>query len=304
MMPNGLRILIGKVRAIENTYSKDSYDGLRIRAEVYGDNPKKVDSIPWAFPLLPKTFQSIPKVGEAVLVLTEDTQDGQRWYLGPIISQPQYQVYCPKETATSLLNEHTTKPIEKISNLDDTRGAFPTSDSVAMVGRGAEDVSLTYDSASRESAVTLRAGVRGEPTNSSNKNMIGNIIFNGTDPAYIQLKYKNGISTGSNKEGNSLINIVANRINIMSNRDSNIADKLQDKDSMIANDKVNEVMDKLHQVPLGDVLLKYLEIVKGAILEHVHPWAGMSQCGDWAGYIRQLESFDPSTILSKYVRIS
>ena len=67
--------------------------------------------------------------------------------------------------------------MKKYPNVDDTRGAFPSNGDVAVVGRGAEDVILKYDKSTNTSEVDLRAGIRGEPTNSDNKNMIGNIIF-------------------------------------------------------------------------------------------------------------------------------
>lgn len=296
---------IGTVREVETTYSKDGYDGLRVRAELMQDKPGNYDTIPWAFPLLPKVFQSIPKVGEAVFVFVDDDGDKnvtQRYFLGPIISQPQYNTYCEKENATTLLQTHDRNPIGKISNYDATRGAFPQTDDVAIVGRGKEDVILRYDGTSSE--VLLRAGVRGEPINSKNPDLIGNIIFNGTDPAYIQLKYQQGLSSGEMTASNSVINLVANRINIMSNMDEGVADKLSDKDTMVNTSDTDEMMDSLHQVPKGDKLVELLTIMKGCIMHHVHPWAGMEQCGDWAGFINKLEGYDINSILSDYVRIS
>ena len=297
---------IGTVREVENTYSKDGYDGLRVRAELMQDNPGNYQNIPWAFPLLPKVFQSIPKVGEAVFVIVDDDNKttSQRYFIGPIISQPQYNTYCEKENATTLLQTHERNPIGKISNVDATRGAFPTVNDVAVVGRGKEDVILRYDDNSQSSEVLLRAGVRCESTNSKNPDMIGNIIFNGTDPAYIQLKYQQGLSTGEGTAGNSIVNIVANRINIMSNSDDNVSDKLSNKDTMVNTSDTDEMMNSLHQVPKGDKLVELLKIIKGCIMHHVHPWAGMEQCGDWAGFINKLEGYDIESILSEYVRIS
>ena len=303
-MGTEMKISIGTVREVENAYSEDSYDGLRIRAELFTDKPSKISDIPWAFPLLPKTLQSIPQVGEGVFVINDGSATSQRYYIGPIISQPQYNSHCKKDTGTALLDGHMKLPIEKISNVADTTGSFPKNDDVAIVGRGSEDVILRYNSNTKASEVDLRAGIRLEPTNSNNPNMIGNIIFNGTDPAYIQLKYKRGLATKNGADGNSIINMVANRINIMSNKDDAISHNLGDQESLIADDKIDEVMSNLHQVPLGDELVKFLEILKGAILNHVHPWAGMKQCGDWAGYINELNKFDINSILSKYVRIS
>ena len=303
-MGTNMFISIGTVREVENTYSTDSYDGLRIRAELFTDRARNINDVPWAFPLLPKTIQSLPKVGEAVFVINDGTPKSQRYFIGPIISQPQYSTYCKKDDATSLLVGHTSKPIEKISNVAETTGSFPKAEDVALVGRGSEDVILRYDENTKSSEVDLRAGIRGEPTNSSNPNLIGNVIFNSNDPAYIQVKYKQGIAKGADNTANSIINMVANRINIMSNKDDSIAHNLGDQNSLIPDEKVDEVMSHLHQVPLGDELVKLLKIMKGCILHHVHPWAGMEQCGDWSGYINELNKYDIDSILSKYVRIS
>ena len=304
---NSFSINIGTVKEVESTYSKDGYDGLRVRAQLETDIQNNINEIPWAFPLLPKIFQSVPKEGEAVFVFMKDEGDkqaNQRYYIGPIISQPQYFENSGKENATTLLKMHDRNPIGKISNVDDTRGSFPNTDDVAVIGRGREDVILKYDNSTKASEVDLRAGIRGEPTNSNNKDMIGNIIFNGTDPAYIQLKYKQGLATEEKNRANSIINIVANRINIMSNKDEDVAHNLKDKDSLVTESKMDEVMDKLHPVPMGDKLVRLLKIMQGAIMHHVHPWAGMEQCGDWSGFIKELEGYDIDSILSEYVRIS
>ena len=297
---------IGTVREVETTYSQDGYDGLRVRAELMQDKPGNYQNIPWAFPLLPKVFQSIPKVGEAVFIIVNDDGDKktQRYYIGPIISQPQYNTYCEKENATTLLQTSERNPIGKISNYGMTQGAFPNTEDVAVVGRGKEDIILRYNDESQSSEVLLRAGVRGEPINSNNPDLIGNIIFNGVDPAYIQLKYQQGLATGEMTKGNSIVNIVANRINIMSNSDEGVSDKLNNSSSMVNTSDTDEMMNSLHQVPKGDKLVELLKIIKGCIMHHVHPWAGMEQCGDWPGFINKLEGYDIDSILSEYVRIS
>lgn len=313
-------LVIAKVREVENInskYIKDEghkldkpYDGLRVRAEIEGkDYPKNNNPkyLPWAFPLLPKTFQSIPKIGESVLLLYDAESNGQRYYIGPIISQPQFNTFCDIKDSKSLLSVpsyNKSAPLERISNNDSTNGAFPKSTDVAVIGRGAEDILMRYDDISKSSEIQLRSGIRGESTYDSDENMKGNIIFNGTDPAYIQLKYKKGLASKKDMEANSIINLVANRINIMSNKDDNIAHNLNNKDSMIEDSKIDDVMKNLHQVPMGDKLVEVLEIMKGCIMHHVHPWAGMEQCGDWGGYINKLDGYDMKSILSKYVRIS
>ena len=218
-----LKLSIGEVIEIENIYSPfiendkhkndKPYDGLRIRAKLPNDKSNDSKLIPWAFPLMPKTFQSIPKVGEAVLVLSEDGSESQRYYIGPIISQPQYNTFALKKFGTSLLKTNDTDPLERISNNSNTTGSFPKSSDVAIIGRGAEDIILRTNNGTgeltdivNESEIQLRAGIRAEATNESNPNMIGNIIFNGTDPAYIQMKYKKGLTKKPMQEANSIIN--------------------------------------------------------------------------------------------------
>lgn len=292
---------VGKVREVENVYSKEGTDGMRVRAELSQDRTKKVEDIPWAFPLLPKVFHVVPKVGEAVLVFTDLSNNNvtQRYYIGPIISQPQYMEYNGKDNALSNLKSGFFKTIERISNYDATRGSFPNNEDVAVVGRGSEDVTLKFDNASKKSEVDLRAGIRKAPAFGDNA-LIGNIMFNDVDPAYIQLKYKKNLA----RDVSSVANIVADRINLMSNKDNNVSDSIHDKDALVKDEDTEKIMERLHQVPMGDKLVELLEVMKGAIMHHVHPWAGMEQCGDWSGYINKLEGYDISSILSKYVRIS
>jgi hypothetical protein len=284
---------------------RDTADGLRIKVRLQQDGNLPSEELPYCFPLLPKTFQSVPKEGEGAFVIAtiSDNKESQRYYLGPIISQPQYNEKCEYQdgrgVATSLLDGGTVGPLEKISNYKETSGAFPNVNDVAVVGRGREDIILKYDKTSEVSEIDLRAGIKG-----GGDNNVGNIIFNNIDPAYIQLKYKAGIGHGEKKEGNSVINMVADRINIMSNRDSNVNSEIHNPNQLVNEEKINTLMDNLHQVPMGDKLVELLEIMKGAIMHHVHPWAGMEQCGDWPGYIKKLDGYDIKSILSEYVRIS
>ena len=300
-------IKIGTVVEVEDNYSKDSADGLRVRVKLNEDKPSDNNNLPWAFPLLPKTLQSIPKVGEGVLVVTDSLgafSSGQRYYIGPLISQPQYQEFCKTDDGTTLLQSSSNTPLEKISNDSMTDGAFPKKEDVALVGRGQEDIELRFDPNSKTSEVNIRAGIRQNPMSPDNPNMIGNIIFNGADPAYIQLKYKKGLAPGQKHPCSSMVNVVADYVNIMSNYDWNVADKIHDKDTLMKDDKADEIMNSLHQVPKGDKLVELLTIMKGCIMNHVHPWAGMKQCGDWEGFINKLEGYDINSILSDFVRIS
>lgn len=304
---DNLTVEIGKVLQVEDGKTRNGSDALRVRAELASDRPEEMKSLPWAFPLLPKTFHSLPKVGEYVLIFKEvgDVKQSQRYYIGPIIPQPQFMNYSGDKIATSTLNNNdAVEPLEKITNYDLTRGAFPNSDDVAIVGRGAEDVIMKYDKDTNKSEVNIRAGIRQEPNISGSKELMGNVMFNEINPVYIQLKHKAGLATEPKQEASSVINMVGDRINLISNKDNNVNDSIHDKDTLVKDEDSDKVMKNLHQVPMGDKLVELLKIMKGAIMQHVHPWAGMEQCGDWAGYVDKLEGYDIDSILSEYVRIS
>ena len=302
-----IRIEIGTVELVEGKKTKDGFDALRVKAKLREDNTNDTKDIPWATPLMPKMVHVLPKKGEGVLVFIEEQNgspinSGVRYFLGPIISQPQYMEDSPRVCGTSTYMSRILNPIERLSNNTDTTGAFPEEEDVALIGRGKEDIILRYNN--KVSEVDIRAGIKSATTNDQDPNIFGNIIFNGVDPAYIQLKFKNGIASERGHEANSVINMVANRINIMSNLDADVKGNLNDNKTLIPEDKMDTVMNNLHPLPKGDRLVELLEIMKGAILYHVHPWAGMEQCGDWQNYINRLKDFIPETILSEYVRIS
>lgn len=301
-----VKMMLGTVVEIEKRTTPDGADGLRVRARLFDDKPSPVSNVPWAFPLLPKMFQTAPKEGEGVIVflMDERSQDSQRFYIGPIISQPQYQKYCSKQDGTSLFKGSERKPLEKASKDDSTTGAFPSVDDVALVGRGSEDVILKYNDTTKTSEVDIRAGVRAEMLGTDKPSLVGNVIFNGVDPAYIQLKYKTAIASDYGHSANSLINMVANRINIMSNLDGSISHNLGDNETMVNESEIDNIMSSLHQVPKGDKLVELLNIMRECILRHVHGWPGKEQNGDSAGNIDKLIEYPIETILSDYVRIS
>ena len=112
--------VVFKMAQVESV--EDSADGLRIKARLQQDSITSVKDLPYAFPLLPKTIQSVPKVGECVLITTSQLGNNQsnRYYIGPIISQPQFNYKDEYEygrgSAISLLQGSDTSPLEKISN--------------------------------------------------------------------------------------------------------------------------------------------------------------------------------------------
>ena len=277
----------------------DDADGLRIKARLNQDGNVSVNDLPYSFPLLPKSFQTVPKVGEGVLIFLSElgNNNSNRYYIGPIVSQPQFNSYDPymygRGTAISLLQGASVSPLEKISNYDMTRGAYPNVNDVALVGRDTEDIIL------KEGEIDLRCGIRGEPAN--HESLLGDVIFNTHSPAYIQLKFKRGMSISKGLEADSIINLVADKINLISHKDKNYFN-LTDQDELIKNDDLESIMKSLHQLPYGDILIDVLSKMIDAIVNHVHPYPGMPPCLDQ--YIMTLNSVDLNKILSENVRIS
>ena len=100
-----------------------------------------------------------------------------------------------------------------------------------------------------------------------------------------------------------MINLVADKINIISNQDKN-SFNLTDKDEMIKETELDEIMGKLHRLPHGDTLVEVLKLIIEALLTHVHSYAGNP--ATIAGYVKETSTWlgKLDTILSEHVRIS
>ena len=283
----------------------DDSEGGRIKARTVDDGKVSIDEIPYAFPLLPKVFHVMPKVGECVLVIFNEQGNrlSDRFYIGPIISQNQYfekdNYDYGRGTSTSLISGRSISPLTKLSMYDSTRGAFPSDEDVAMVGRESEDIIL------KQGEIDIRCGIRGEAINNDDPNLRGYVLYNSTDPAYIQLKRENNLSSvryGANDRGtNSVVNVVADKINLLSYSDPNQFN-LTDKDELITKEEQQKILDNAHPAVYGDELINLLNIMRSCIIQHVHPYPAISCCN--TSDIQALSNYDMNQIKSNFVRIS
>ena len=336
MGKNSSLFIPGRVEYVESSNEMaiaGEYDGWRLKVRTDNDGNKDTFDLPWAFPALPKTFQSIPKPGEGVFVLNGEIGNGdsQRYYLGPIISQPQFQEMCSygdggRGPAMSLLDTSkplTKKPLTSISRKREmTHGSFPDLQDVALVGRGQEDIVLKYRNTQDgpESEIDLRAGIRLEPTDTTIKYLKGNVVFNSDNPAYIQIKYaKNGVSglndgEGDNdiekyesqttRSGNGVINLVADKINIISHQDNNMfGSSISDSDNLIKKGELDQIMSLLHRSVYGDELITVLEKIVNVLATHTHPFIMLPPIIDGTE-LADLIAYDYEKIISPHVRIS
>lgn len=324
------------VENIDNANLADSASALRIKVRLDSDGMgKSTSDLPYAFPLLPKVFQSVPKVGEGVFVLVaeEGRTNSQRYYIGPIISQPQYQEYCAYESgrgdAVSLLSGakalHKGPLTDIARNSGITKGAFPHPNDVALIGRGQEDIVLKYrgprDGAKAScSEIDLRAGIRLEPSSVDVKYLQGNVAFNSQNPAYVQVKYqKNGIcglkdgsgDSDANKyegkdkrTGSGVVNIVADKINIISHQDTNqFGETICDNEEMVKTSELDDLMSKLHRSVYGDELIALLKKIVEGLTTHTHPYSMLPPTIQGTS-LEDIVGYNYEKIVSPNVRIS
>lgn len=259
---------------------EDQFDGDRIKVHIKGIDPSsyELDEIPYAFPAIPKLLHIKPKIGETVLVFVQDgSYDSDRFYIGPIISQP-HKLGYDTTTAMSFLNSGLIKPDKAPSTNKNNKGVPMGDDDIGLYGRGSSDIIIKQDE------VRIRAG--------KSQDMIE---FNTTNPTYVQVK-----QNPENDEGQ--INIIGDNINILSHK-SKDGFKLNDPTNLIDEEEYKKILEKAHKLPFGDVLIDFLQIFIKAMATHVHAYNGLP-ADLTQNELKNLLSYDLNKILSQNVRIN
>lgn len=297
---------IGLVMSVD-----DNEDGDRIRAYVQGKDSytyKNGDSstLPWAFPLMPKMLHIKPKVHESVLIIeTGGTNAKQRFYIGPIISQPHKMHFDHYATANSTLNGGKASKYPSLDTNPKANGVYSNDDSISIYGRANSDLILNDNDAS------LRCGVR--LTDNLNR---GNISLNRENPSYMLLKRYN-VTPLSDDDGFidyntslSTSTVVADNITLVSTKNKDglskqLIDIIQSDSNVTSNDKSNamkEIIEKAHALPYGDKLLDFLILFMNAFTSHTHKALGSQPVPDDA--FNKLQTYDKGQILCKNIKIS
>ena len=283
------------IRICEVKSVYDDTDGMRIKVRLTPeDNHIALDKdLPYAFPLLPKMLHVTPKVGECVLLIlaTQGDSEGNRFFVGPVISQPQMMGKDPYNfTAVSLLKGmNLLAPQVAPSTNPNVNGTLPKYDDIAFQGRKNSDVILG------ENELKIRCGFESTP-NSPQPN---NLFFNRLNPAYIQMKFFQTKLKSDNDEVGSVVNVVGDKINLLSHV-STTNFELADPDGPITDSVLMEILDKAHPLPYGDVLVEFLQIFMKVFLTHTHPFPMDPPVYDRT--MEQFASYDMNTLLSKSVR--
>lgn len=301
----------------------DEYHAERVKAVIPTDKGKPMSKIPYAFPLLPKLLHVKPKIGEAVIVLipNDGQTNEQRFYIGPIISQPQKIPFDSfnSMSATKFLNGGISTPLNSVDNQPLSNGVMPKDDEVAVLGRGDSEIIFG------DNDIRLRCGVR--ITNEYNST----ISLNGkktesdslsdsylrTAPSFIKLKYyKEPIKTAPKPEEKnphtttlSTATIVADKINLISpNGDGGIS--LPGDGEGITDKKMEEILEKAHKLPYGDVLCDFLSLFLNMYMNHSHPYPGLPPLNGDPDSVNFWEKYTPDKnvledkLLSKDIAIN
>jgi hypothetical protein len=256
----------------------DPTDGgiIKVKIEKLDDFIADAD-LPEAYPILPKFFYVLPKIGEVVRVFIPDLQTPQagRQYIGSVISQLHKIGNNSFYTALATTNVYKSTPDKAPSTFPDAKGVFPEKEDIAIIGRDNTDMIL------REREVEIRAG----------KHDVGDILqLNKTNPSSIKLTIDADGTVSSNV-------VMADKIALISH------DGIPKfKAAEVDEEERIRIFEEAHPMVRGDVLLAILEIIRKAILQHVHPYDKME--ADLSKIIVDLQNLDLENILQKNIVIN
>lgn len=269
---NSRTIYYGEVISID-----DPTDGGRIKVKIADlDNKKDLSELPWCYPVIPKFYHIFPKIGEVVRIFIEDIkypEKGRLW-CGSIISQHHKMEFDAIMSALSTTNMGLLPPDKSIDKYPDAKGVFPEKEDIAIIGRFNTDIIL------KNNELTIRAG--------KHEN---NDIFklNKKNPAIIDISFEPKIN--SNEYESKQI-IIADKIALLTHNGN---PKL--KSHSFNSDDRNKIFKQGHPIARGDVLVEALNIIRNALLGHIHGYSNMT--ADRNSVISDLEKIDFNGILQK-----
>lgn len=258
----------------------DEDEGGRIRVRIPDlDNQIPNTELPWSYPLMPKFFHVYPQIGEVVRVFIENPRypNKARFWLGSLISQPQKIGYDSLYTAFSTTNIPLVKPDAAPSTYPESEGVFPLKSDVAIVGKVNTDVIL------RTNEVHLRAG----------KHEDDNIfVLNKKNPSQISLVYEKG----DNDDFRSSALLLSDKIGIISHEG-----RPKFKAANIDSNDRDRIFDEGHPLGRGDVIVEALDIIRRALVNHIHGYSGLPADKQ---ALMELEKIDFNAILQKNIVIN
>ena len=131
-------------------------------------------------------------------------------------------------------------------------------------------------------------------------------IYKGSDgiavfdsqPIEVRKKIKEVKLEKNKSERTSVINMVANKINLISHNGEHTFN-LTDPKNLITDDEQEKINSQAHPLVYGDVLVEFLDLVKKYVQLHVHPYHGLPS--DPSTVTTNVLSFDLNKILNKNI---
>lgn len=265
-------LIAGEVRDIT-----DINDARRVKVRIKGLDDKTADeNLPFCVPILPITINFNPQEREAVWVLIPDNSKpfSDRMFIGPVNSQ--LQRISGERFDDSAFNAYSggKKQLkEGYSQKEESKDNFPQRNENGLIGRKNSDLRFP------DNSFRLSAG----------NHLTTNPMQKSDNPAII---------TGKKTEDDvrSEIILQADYNFIISNNN-----KIPVADDAAKLNTFEDLLNKSERMAKGDSLIKLLEIMRQALLEHVHGYSNLSP--DKNTPIVELEKFDLNQILSDNNRI-
>jgi hypothetical protein len=269
-------IYYGEVTSID-----DSTDGGMIKVKILElDGRILNENLPYCYPLLPKYFHLYPKEGEIVRIIIEDPRYPQkgRFWIGNIVSQLHKVEYDSKYTALSTTNIGAVSPEKAPSSYPDANGVYPNKEDIGIIGRKNTDILL------KPNQVMIRAGkhLNNEPLKSNNLN-----------PACMLISFD---KTDNNEYYSNNI-IMSDKIALISH-----SGNPKFKSNNLTEEDRKKIFIEGHPIPRGDLLINVLNIIRKALVNHIHPYSNSE--ADLDASINELNNIDFNNIIQPNIVIN
>jgi len=122
-------------------------------------------------------------------------------------------------------------------------------------------------------------------------------IFN-SEPIEVRKKIKEVKLVQSETEKSSVINVVADKINLLSHKGDKTFN-ITDPKNLITDDEQEIINNTAHPVVYGDNLVQFLKLIKLFVNSHVHAYHGSKP--DQSDVVKNINDFTLETILNKNI---
>jgi len=240
------------------------------------------DKLPDCYPFLPKFFYLFPKKEEYVRVIIEDIRfpHKNRYWIGSLFSQLTKLNFESRPTATATMKYGNFEPDVAPHTIPEAEGIYPKKNEIGLLGRVNTDIIL------KDNQLEFRAGKH------ENENPLKLNIKN---PSSISLTFDPIEENSTEYYSNNII--MADKIGLISH------DGIPKFKAVKINaDDRKYIFDNGHPIPRGDVLVEALNIMRNAIIKHIHGYAKLP--ADKDSMIKDLENINFDSILQKNIVIN